>query len=69
MHFFIINSNPNSISTFPKDYLNTELRKKSNNTQINLLRENIIKYFPDRDCVLDCQQQYNIIMVNKIVEK
>ena len=67
--FFISNSNPNSINTFPKDYLDSELRKKSNNAQINLLRENIIKYFPDRDCILDCQQQYNIIMINKIIKE
>ena len=67
--FFVSNSQPNLINTFPKDYLDTELRKKSNNAQINLLRENIIKYFPDRDCILDCQQQYNILMVNKIIKE
>jgi hypothetical protein len=67
--FFISNSNPNSITTFPKDYLDTELRKKSNNAQINLVRENIIKYFPDRDCILDSQQQYNILMINKIIKE
>ena len=67
--FFISNSQPNLIKTFPKDYLDTELRKKSNNHQINLVRENIIKYFPDRDCILDCQQQYNILMINKIIKE
>ena len=67
--FFISNSQPNLIKTFPKDYLDTELRKKSNNSQINLVRENIIKYFPDRDCILDCQQQYNILMINKIIKE
>jgi hypothetical protein len=67
--FFISKSQPNLINTFPKDYLDTELRKKSNNAQINLVRENIIKYFPDRDCILDCQQQYNILMINKIIKE
>ena len=65
--FFISNSNQNNINTFPKDYLDTELRKKSNNAQINLARENLIKFFPDRDCVLDSQQQYNILLINKII--
>ena len=67
--FFISNSQNSLINTFPKDYLDTELRKKSNNAQINLLRENIIKYFPDRDCILDTQQQYNVIMRNKIIKE
>ena len=67
--FFIANSNSTMINTFPKDYLDTELRKKSNNAQINLCRENIIKFFPDRDCILDSQQQYNILMINKIVKE
>ena len=67
--FFISNSQNNLINTFPKDYLDTELRKKSNNAQINLVRENIIKYFPDRDCILDSQQQYNNIMKNKIIKE
>ena len=67
--FFICNSNANMINTFPKDYLDTELRKKSNNAQINLARENFIKFFPDRDCVLDSQQQYNILLINKIIKE
>ena len=67
--FFISNSNQNNINTFPKDYLDTELRKKSNNAQINLARENLIKFFPDRDCVLDSQQQYNILLINKIIKE
>lgn len=67
--FFISKSQPNLINTFPKDYLDTELRKKSTNAQINLVRENIIKYFPDRDCILDSQQQYNILMINKIIKE
>ena len=67
--FFISNSQPSLIKTFPKDYLDTELRKKSNNAQINLVRENIIKYFPDRDCILDSQQQYNVLMINKIIKE
>ena len=67
--FFISNSQNNLINTFPKDYLDTELRKKSNNAQLNLVRENIIKYFPDRDCILDSQQQYNIILKNKIIKE
>ena len=57
------------INTFPKDYLDTELRKKSTNAQINLARENLIKYFPDRDCILDTQPQYNILLVNKIIKE
>ena len=67
--FFISNSNQNMLNTFPKDYLDTELRKKSNNAQINLARENLIKFFPDRDCILDSQQQYNILLVNKIIKE
>ena len=67
--FFVANSNSSMINTFPKDYLDTELRKKSNNAQINLCRENIIKFFPDRDCILDSQPQYNILMVNKIIKE
>ena len=67
--FFISNSNVNMINTFPKDYLDTELRKKSTNAQINLARENLIKYFPDRDCILDTQPQYNILLVNKIIKE
>lgn len=67
--FFISKSQPNLINTFPKDYLDTELRKKSTNAQINLVRENIIKYFPDRDCILDSQQQYNVLMINKIIKE
>ena len=49
--------------------MDTELRKKSNNAQINLARENLIKFFPDRDCVLDSQQQYNILLINKIIKE
>ena len=67
--FFISNSNANMLNTFPKDYLDTELRKKSTNAQINLARENLIKFFPDRDCILDSQPQYNILLVNKIVKE
>ena len=67
--FFVSRAQPNTINTFPKDYLDTELRKKSNNAQINLLRENIIKFFPDRDCILDCQQQYNVLLMNKIIKE
>ena len=67
--FFVSNSNINNINTFPKDYLDTELRKKATNAQINLVKENFIKFFPDRDCVLDSQQQYNIILINKIIRE
>ena len=67
--FFISNSNTNMLKTFPKDYLDTELRKKSTNAQINLARENLIKFFPDRDCILDSQPQYNLLLVNKIVKE
>ena len=67
--FFVSNSNINNINTFPKDYLDTELRKKATNAQINLAKENLIKFFPDRDCVLDSQQQYNIILINKIIKE
>ena len=67
--FFVSNSNINNINTFPKDYLDTELRKKATNAQINLAKENFIKFFPDRDCVLDSQQQYNIILINKIIKE
>ena len=69
MFFFVSNSNINNINTFPKDYLDTELRKKATNAQINLAKENLIKFFPDRDCVLDSQQQYNIILINKIIKE
>ena len=67
--FFVSNSNINNINTFPKDYLDTELRKKATNAQINLAKENLIKFFPDRDCILDSQQQYNIILINKIIKE
>ena len=67
--FFVSNSNTNMLNTFPKDYLDTELRKKSTNAQINLVRENLIKFFPDRDCILDSQQQYNILLINKIIKE
>ena len=67
--FFISNSNNNMLNTFPKDYLDSELRKKSNNAKINLARENFIKFFPDRDCILDSQQQYKILLINKIIKE
>ena len=67
--FFVSNSNLNNINAFPKDYLDTELRRKATNAQINLAKENFIKFFPDRDCVLDSQQQYNIILINKIIKE
>ena len=67
--FFVSNSNKNLLNTFPKDYLDTELRKKTNNAQINLARENFIKFFPDRDCILDIQPQYNILLINKIIKE
>ena len=66
--FFISKSQPHFANKFKKYYLDTELRKKSNN-KINLVRENIIKYSLDSDCVLDCQQQYNIIIINKIIKE
>ena len=47
----------NNINTFPKDYLDTELRKKATDAQINLAKKNLIKFFPGRDCLLDSQQQ------------
>ena len=50
--FFLSNSNINNINTFPKNYLDTELRKKAKSAQINLAKENFIKFFPDRDCLL-----------------
>ena len=60
--FFVSNSNNNNINTFPKDYLDTELRKKATDAQINLAKENLIKFFPDRDCVL------KVLKVKKIIE-
>ena len=38
--FFVSNPNLNNINAFPKDYLDTELRKKALDAQINLAKEN-----------------------------
>lgn len=63
--FYISNTNPNILNIFPKDYIDNELRKKSQ-TNINLIRDSIIKYFPDRDCVFEAQKNYNQLLINKI---
>ena len=63
--FFISNYN----SILPKDYLEDELVKKSKDKKVNILKENIIKFFNERTCIVEEDNQKNNILMNKIIEE
>lgn len=62
--FFIANYN----SILPKDYLEDELNKKEKDKKVNLLKENIMKLFSERTCIIEEENQKNGILMNKIIE-
>ena len=64
LFFYIANFN----SILHNDYLETELNKKEKDKKINLLKENLINFFPERQCILDEENQKNNILANKIIE-
>lgn len=64
LFFLIANFN----SSFPNDYLETELNKKEKDKKINLLKENLINLFPKRECILHEEKQEDNILANTIIE-
>lgn len=65
--FYISNSNLNPNENSPKDYLDNFLRSKTE-AEINLIKESIIKFFPDRDLIFDNQQNSFLLFKNKILK-
>jgi len=63
--FFLANYN----SILPKDYLEDELNKKEKDKKVNLLKENILKLFSERTCIVEEDNQKNNILMNKIIEE
>ena len=64
--FFLANND----TTLPKNYLETQLNDQSGNDKdINTLKENIIKFFPDRESMLDDIKDDNKIVINKILSE
>ena len=63
--FFITNFN----SILSYDYLETELNKKENNNKLNLLKENIIKFFPEKGIITDEDNKKSDLIVKKIIEE
>ena len=58
----------NDASSLPKDYLETQLNDQNGgDTEINALKENIIKFFPDRECFLDDIKDENKNLIDKIL--
>ena len=62
--FFISNFN----SILPENYLESELEKKESDENVNLLKENIIKFFPERKCILEEENKKNDLLINEIIE-
>ena len=65
LYFFITNSDQNSLS----DNFDIELHKKDTDKNINLLKENILKFFSKREYLLDNQNKVNTMLINKIIEQ
>ena len=65
LYFFIANADHNSLS----DNLDKELHMKDNDKNINLLKDNILKFFSKREYMLDNQNKDNSILINKIIEE
>ena len=58
----------NNDTSLPKDYLENQLNDQNgSDTEINTLKENIIKLFPDRECFLDDIKDDNKNLINKIL--
>lgn len=68
-HLIFFLSNFNSI--LPDNYLETKLLQNENEADknVNLLKENIIKYFPERECILEEDNKKNDLLINKIIEE
>ena len=64
--FYISKSNLNPIENLPRDYLDNYLRSKEE-VEINLIKDSIIKFFPDRDCIFDNQENVFTLLKNKII--
>ena len=65
--FYISNCNLNPNENSPKDYLDNFLRSKSE-IEVNLIKDSIIKFFPDRDCIFDNQDNSFNLFKNKILK-
>ena len=65
--FYISKCNINPIDNLPRDYLDNYLRSKEE-VEINLIKDSIIKFFPDRDCIFDNQQNAFPLLKNKIIK-
>jgi hypothetical protein len=60
----------NNDTSLPKNYLENQLNDQSGNDKdINSLKENIIKFFPDRECMLDDIKDNNKTLINKILSE
>ena len=59
---------PNSKSSFNNYYLEEQLSKKENNKDINLIKENISKFFPKKELISENSEK-NLILIQKILEK
>jgi hypothetical protein len=68
-HLIFFLSNLNSI--LPDNYLETKLLQNENEADknVNLLKEIIIKYFPERECILEEDNKKNDLLINKIIEE
>ncbi len=64
--FYISKCNLNPIENLPKDYLDNYLRSKEE-LEINLIKDSMIKFFPDRDCIFDNQENVFPLLKNKIM--
>ena len=63
--FFINNFN----SILSNDYLETELNKKENDKKLNILKENINKFFPEKGIITDEDNKKSDILIKKIIEE
>ena len=59
---------PNSKSSFNNYYLEEQSSKKENFQDIDLIKENISKYFPKKELISENSEK-NIILIEKILEK
>jgi hypothetical protein len=65
LYFYIANSDHNSLS----DNWDIELQKKDTDNNINLLKDNILKFFSKREYLLYNQNIGNTMLINKIIEE
>ena len=65
LYFYIANADHNSLN----DNLDKELHMKGTDKNIELLKENILKFFSKREYMLDNENKDNTMFINKIIEE